>query len=172
MGIYLYFVFVTLCHALFLLKAKSIDENQSKRKLWLTHYTINAILWIILILWIVLIQFSSSKINYSLLTELLGFGVFLMGFLLAGISLSKLGINQAMGYRFFSAKKHDWISSGSYSFLHNPIYDGFVLVFIGLGLWRGIIIDFYLASISFLLLNVFLASVEKEKTQLELDELI
>ncbi len=55
------------------------------------------------------------------------------------------------------------ITGSLYSFLNNPMYDGFIFIFIGLGLILGIKIDFYLAAWSFLLLNIFLASIENYK---------
>ncbi|QQR55027.1 hypothetical protein IPG41_00400 [Candidatus Peregrinibacteria bacterium] len=88
--------------------------------------------------------------------------------LIAGLYLSVksrilLGRHQAMGIRFFLPEKATKITGSLYSFLNNPMYDGFIFIFIGLGLILGIKIDFYLAAWSFLLLNIFLASIENYK---------
>ena len=40
--------------------------------------------------------------------------------------------------------------------------DGFILLFVGLGLVLGIVEDFYLALASFVLLNIFLATIENQ----------
>lgn len=43
------------------------------------------------------------------------------------------------------------------------MYDGFILIFIGVGLLFGIRENFYLAGASFILLNLLLARVENYK---------
>ncbi len=71
-----------------------------------------------------------------------------------------LGHDQAMGLRFFLPEKAIRVVTSIYRFLRNPMYDGFILVFMGLGLALGIAADLYLALVSFTLFNVLLASVE------------
>jgi len=88
--------------------------------------------------------------------------------LIAGLYLSiksriLLGRHQAMGIRFFLPEKTTKITNSLYSFLNNPMYDGFILIFIGVGLLFGIRENFYLAGASFILLNLLLARVENYK---------
>lgn len=166
----LFYVFTIASHALFLVFAKR-NSSLLRKHLWRIHCWLNGTLWFILIGWVVFIQFNSNVVEFSIILQVLGLGVFLLGLMLAMINLKRLGFEQAMGYRFFSQCKPEWIFTGIYSYLHNPIYDGFVLIFIGFGLWRGIVTDLYLGVISFLLLNVFLASIEKEKIVFKLREL-
>lgn len=69
-----------------------------------------------------------------------------------------------------STQKIEWITKGIYSYLHNPIYDGFVLMLVGLALVTQLSFNLILAFASFMLLNVFLASVEN--SQFKLTELV
>lgn len=166
------FIFVTLSQAVFLLAAKRSRNENFKKKLWNFHYSFNGILWVLLIVWIILFQFNSEAIGFSAWVRIIGSAIFLVGAVLSFINVKRLGLRQAMGFRFFSKQKLQWISGGTYSFLHNPIYDGFILIFLGAGFWGGVIINFYLALASFILLNVILASIEKEQTRLDLRELL
>lgn len=168
----IFFIFVTLSQALFLQVAKRKKNYEFKKKFWNLHYSFNGILWIILFGWIILIQFSKGKIEFSYSLKALGLLLFLTGAVLSFLSTKKLGLRQAMGYRFFTKKKLKWLSSGSYKILSNPIYDGFILIFLGLGFLTGITINFYLTIVSFLLLNVILACFENEKTEVNLSKLL
>ena len=67
-----------------------------------------------------------------------------------------------MGLRFFYLEKDNRVENFLYRFLNNPMYDGFILVLVGLGLWRGVVEDFYLAFVSFILFNIFLATIENK----------
>ena len=163
----LFFVLVTFNHALFITFAKSLKRNNELRlRIWNIHYWVNGMLWFILAICILLIQFNSRDTIFSPKIETLGLVLCAGGSFLVIDGLRRLGFRQAMGYRFFSIGKLEWISSGVFSFLHNPIYDGFALIFLGLGLSRGIFIDFYLPIISFIMLNVFLASIESKEIKI------
>lgn len=71
-------------------------------------------------------------------------------------------MKQAMGYRFFSYEKIKWLSLGFYSFLKNPIYDGFLLIYLGMWFLTGNQTNLYLTLESFLLLNGYLAFIENK----------
>lgn len=163
--IFLFFLLVTVSHALFLNLAKS-NKIKNKLNFWKKHYFINGILWLILLIWIIAIQFSARTITFPFWIKLSGFTLCLIGFLLVIAAFRKISLKEAMGYRFFSKTKVNRVSLGVYKFLTNPMYDGFVLIFLGLGFLTGIKVDFYLAAESFLLLNLFLAIIESLSSHL------
>ncbi|GEM_PF-3402902 len=171
--IVLFFILVTFSQALFLIYIKNLknESNTHRLKFWKIHYAFNGILWLLLLSWIIVFQFYSKRANFSPLLQISGIVLFLIGLYFSIRSIKQLGLTQAMGYRFFKNEKTKWYSSEIYSALHNPMYDGFILVFLGLALTFGIIGDFFLALASFLLLNVFLATIEKEKSELKLNEI-
>lgn len=146
-----FFGLVTASHALALKKPKS----------WKAHYWVNGSLWLLLTIWIISIQFEPGS-TFPKPLVVLGYLLVLAGLVLSGDSLRRLGLKKAMGYRFFNPQEKTWVQKGFYSKLKNPIYDGFVLIFIGLGLSRGISFDFYLALVSFILLNLILAPIENK----------
>lgn len=153
---------VTVSHACFLLWAKK-HRNASpaaRMKLWKLHLYSNGTLWVVLAGWIVTVQFSLPHYMYPPWARLFGLPLILIGLLLAVQARLLLGRNQAMGIRFFFPEKAKRIQSSLYRFLNNPMYDGFILIFIGSGLAFGIVEDFYFSIASFLLLNIFLASIE------------
>ncbi len=162
----LFFTIVTISHALFLTFAKTLKDSNKQRALWKIHYPINGILWVVLAVWIAQVQFIFNASSFPFYLRLIGLALSIGGLLLTVDGLRRLGFKQAMGSRFFSLEKLRWVSSGSYSFLSNPIYDGFILIFLGLGFLTGINTDFYLAAASFILLNLFLATVENENMKL------
>jgi len=68
-----------------------------------------------------------------------------------------------MGRQFFLREnKKQWITSSIYKYLKNPMYDGFILIFLGLTLMRGTTENLLLALSSFLLLNIFLSRIESK----------
>lgn len=160
-----FFIIVTFSHGLFLILSKYIlaKENKDKLLLWQIHCWMNGLFWLILLIAVTRIQFSISDFRPSFITQVFGAIFCIIGSIFVVNSFSKLGFKKAMGYRFFVKDKLEWISEGSYSFLQNPMYDGIILVLIGLGLLRGIVADFYIAAESFLLLNLLLASVENKR---------
>lgn len=163
----LFFLFVTLSHAFWLIFAKKNIRRSasSRRKVWLAHYWINGSLWLFVIVWIIVLQFTIPR---TYLNNLKYLGIFFIfsGTFLAFRSFLNLGLNQAMGLRFFFPDKARKVSKGLYKFLNNPMYDGFISVFLGLSLTLGIKEDFYIALASFLFFNIFLASIENYKFSL------
>lgn len=153
---------VTISHGSALLLGKSQQSTPYKKrvKIWQIHSLINGSLWVILLIWILMFQWISPHNVYPLWLKIIGFSILTAGLYLSTKSRLLLGRHQAMGIRFFLPEKATKITSSLYSFLNNPMYDGFILILIGLGLTLGIEADFYLAAWSFLLLNVLLANIE------------
>lgn len=153
---------VTISHASFLLWAKKQKRarHAARMKLWRLHVHLNGTLWLIVAGWIISVQFYLPHYFYPVWAKLVGSLIILIGFILVVEARLLLGRSQAMGVRFFFPEKTKRIRTSLYRFLNNPMYDGFVLIFIGSGLAFGIREDFYLAIASFLLFNVFLSSIE------------
>jgi len=71
-----------------------------------------------------------------------------------------LGRERFYGGRCFDQKYDTHITGGLYRYLRHPIYDGIILAFVGLALWRENTDFLLLAAASFLCLNVFMARIE------------
>lgn len=156
----IFFSTVTFSHALTLIWAKSNKNSGLVGKLWKVHYLLNGLLWIALAAWILLIQFKIAGTKFPFWIQVPGILIIAGGMFLSFSGFKRLGIKQAMGFRFFSKGKTDWLSGGVFSVLRNPIYDGFCLILFGLWLFTGIFLNFYLAVANIVLLNIFLASIE------------
>lgn len=157
-----FFVFTTLTHGTALLFVSSYGSKLEKHKklLWQLHFFFNGILWFLLFALLVAFQFKTPPIYFPLWLKVLGGISIFTGLFLAIKSFSLLGINRAMGIRFFFPERAKRISSNIYRFLNNPMYDGFLLILIGAGFIFGIVTDFIIGFTSFILLNIFLASIE------------
>lgn len=158
----IFFIFVTISHASALLFAKQ-HQNYSaekRKRLWQLHWWINGTLWVGLLAWIIVTQWFLPRTAYPLWVQITGLVSFLAGVYLSLQSRLLLGPYQPMGLRFFFAERAKKIDHSLYHVLNNPMYDGFALILIGIGLVFGIEADFYLAAASFLLLNIFLAAIE------------
>ena len=161
--LFLLFVFVTLSHAGVLIFARrhSHMSESARRQLWLAHLWVNGILWGALILWMIVMQFSLPRtLDVSPLMKLAGISLILLGAVMVIVISSVLNFEHLMGLRFFYPAKARRVYSSLYRVLNNPMYDGFLLILLGFGLWLGIVQDFYIALAIFFLLNVFLATVE------------
>ncbi len=153
---------VTASHAWQLRKAQAMtDASYDERdRLWRRHQALNGTLWMLLFLAIVAAQFFFSHGDRKTM-PLLGIVLLAFGFILVVWSRLILGRSGAMGLRWFLPEKISaWETRGPYRMLTNPMYDGFILIFLGLGFAAGTTENFYLALASFLLLNVYLATVE------------
>lgn len=150
-----FFVLVTFSHALFLLKAK--------KSLWKIHFILNSVLWTVLLALIVILQFRKADVLFSGELRWLGILLLVAGLYLCYRVARVLNLKELMGIRFFYPIESRKISYGIFKYLNNPMYDGFILIFLGLGFSLGISADFYLAVASFVFLNVFLANVENYK---------
>lgn len=158
----LFTALVTISHACFLLWAKNHQSlpHSTRMKLWQIHLYLNGTLWLVVAGWMVTVQFYLPRYQYPFEAQLLGFLLIIIGLSLVAKARLLLGRSQAMGIRFFFPEKAHRIKSSLYRFLNNPMYDGFILIFIGSGFALGIVENFYFAIASFLLLNIFLASIE------------
>lgn len=88
-----------------------------------------------------------------------------MAIVFLGLALSVwhrllLGRKRFMGGRCFDTQYDTRTSGGLYRYLRNPIYDGIILTFIGLTIWRENTDFLLLALASFFFLNVFMARIE------------
>ena len=155
MALLIFFALVTLSHAMFILKAK--------KSLWKLHFTLNSILWSALLMWIVLAQFQDADLFFSAPIRLAGVLMTIGGVFLVFKVAKVLNLQELMGRRFFYPSESKKIDGGIFKYLNNPMYDGFILILVGLGFYLGLSFDFYLAGASFIFLNVFLASVENYK---------
>jgi len=160
--IILFFAFAALSHGAFLFFARHHQNYSTEKKLrlWLLHTWLNGTLWLMLASFVGTAQFLFLRFNPTPQVQFLGLVSLVIGCFFVARSHLALGFKQAMGLRFFFPKKTKKITAGLYRFLNNPMYDGFLFILIGLGLTLGIVEDFYLAIASFILLNIFFASVE------------
>lgn len=152
---------VTANHANSLRRAQRLREapTDTRLRLWKRHAWQNGALWLLLFLLIALAEFFFSKKLTP--RPLPGVCLTVIGLILVIWSRYILGRAGAMGIRWFVPEKISaWETRGPYRFLTNPMYDGFILIFIGLGLWFGTTENFVLALASFLFLNLFLNKVE------------
>ena len=153
--------FVTVSHAYFLRRAQMLHEapREVREKLWKKHTWWNGTLWTLLFLAIVVVEYFLPR-HVMAPQPYVGAVFFIVGLVLVVWSRLILGRAGAMGVRWFLPETAPtWQSRGSYRFLGNPMYDGFILVFIGSGLLFGSKENFYLAILSFVLLNLFLARI-------------
>ena len=157
------FILATFSHAgvLFYARQHPPMSESVRRHLWLTHIWGNGILWSMPIFWTVAMQFYLPRtLDVSPLIKLTGIFLFIGGAVLVFKVSFLLNFPELMGLRFFYPTRTKRVSSSLYRFLNNPMYDGFLLMLFGGGLWLGIKENFYIALVIFLLMNLFLASVE------------
>jgi protein-S-isoprenylcysteine O-methyltransferase Ste14 len=153
---------VTVSHGAFLVRAKRAAgaPEAVRERLWRWHNRINGTLWVLLFLWVVLLQGLLPASTVPPPARVAGLVLFAAGILLVGHTRRLLGCARAMGVRFFFPERAAWVDDDVYRVLNNPMYDGFVLVLVGAGAMLGIKGDFALAGASFVLLNLGLAQVE------------
>ncbi len=158
----IFFTLVTLTHAGGLVYAKRRQNYPAdyRNHLWQLHFSINGLLWLAFIIWLLALHLNLPHSDYPTLYKAAGIVSSIVGLLLVIVAYSALGLKNAMGLRFFLPEKAKQVENRLYQFLNNPMYDGFLLVFLGLGLWLGVVEDFYLAVASFIFLNIFLATIE------------
>lgn len=153
----IFFIALTIWHSLFLIYG---PKFKNKTKIWNLHFYLNSFFWFILLIVILLPVFnfdSYGSVGVEIIIPLI---FFVIGFYLVMRSYFILGTDQLMGYRFFFPEKVQKIEKGLFKYLHNPMYDGFILILISLGLLTWIMEYFYLAGVSFISLNLYLASIE------------
>lgn len=160
-----FIIFVTLLtisHGSFLVYARKHSAAPAVQRMrwWQIHLTVNGILWIAAFVWIVALQFVLPRVDVLDVSRAIGITMAIVGILIVGYTRHLLGREQAMGVRFFFPERLRRVNSSLYRYLRNPMYDGFLLVLVGLGLSLGIQGDYLLAVVSFVLLNVSLAQIE------------
>lgn len=160
----LFSVLVTVSHASALQFGKRhlTAPLADRERWWKRHLPVNGILWLILFVWILFLQFHFPQGETSLFEQITGLLLILLGIVLVVWSRVLLGRHQAMGIRFFLPERSHRVDSSLYRYLTNPMYDGFIFVLIGLGLLLGVKQDYLLAAASFILLNQFLARIENQ----------
>ena len=145
------------------LKTALVHQSNSeleRKKAWNRHLVTNGILWLVLFADVLALQFILPRQDLPPLTRLLGLIMILGGVALVAWTRILLGRDQAMGNRFYFPHTTRKVLVGPFPFVRNPMYDGFILILVGLGLSLGIYGDLVLAGVSFLLLNVWLARIE------------
>lgn len=155
-------VVVTVSHARSLRRAQinSQAPREERLALWQKHQRVHGTIWVLLLIAIGLVEIFFT---HPLITAkpLLGLPLVAAGLLLAVWSRRILGRAGAMGIRWFLPEDAGhWEARGPYRWLANPMYDGFLLIFLGLGIGLGIHENFFLALASLILLNACLARVE------------
>ncbi len=91
--------------------------------------------------------------------HLIGYFVSLVATTLFVMSIVKLGVSALVNGNFFN--KGRWAKGKLFQYLHNPMYDSFILAFIAVGFIRSQWAYFVLAVISFIGLNLIQSSIEK-----------
>jgi protein-S-isoprenylcysteine O-methyltransferase Ste14 len=93
----------------------------------------------------------------------------------AGIAMAALGVGLIVWHRyllgaerffdaaFFGEGYTERVSGGFYRYVAHPTYDGVVLLFAGLFLWRGHFDFLTLAAVAFSLFHFFLAPMETRR---------
>lgn len=147
-------------HALMTALVYQGDSELVRKKLWNRHLAMNGTLWLLLFADIVAAQFLFPRQEIPVLARIIGLILTIVGVVLVVWARVLLGHNQAMGKRFFFPETTRKVLRGPFQFVRNPMYDGFILVLVGLGLTLGIFEDAVLALVSFVLLNVSLSRIE------------
>lgn len=153
-------VTVSHAHALRFAQGMTGAPHEERIRLWRKHERWNGLLWVLLFLFVVIVEFLfiPSRITPR---PFIGIPFLSVGVLLVIWSRLILGRNGAMGIRWFLPERASvWEKRGPYRVLANPMYDGFIFIFLGVGMWFGTTENFYLALVSFFLLNLYLARVE------------
>lgn len=153
----------TFSHASSLLLAKKFRTRSEhfRSRFWKLHCIVNGTIWFAIIGLLIVAQFLFPHIAYPVAMRIWGIALVCFGVILVARAYTLLGMQRAMGSRFFFPETSQQVLKSSlYRFLHNPMYDGFILIILGVGLWFGIKEDFYLAATLFALLNILLAFVE------------
>ncbi len=126
-----------------------------------THMNVMGVLWF---LWntsvVALVVVLPSVTSLPARVRALGMVLVLMGLTVSTWHRLLLGRARFMGGRCFNKQYDTRVEGGLYPYLQNPIYDGIVLAFIGMALWRENTDFLLLALVSFLFFNIFMAWIE------------
>jgi protein-S-isoprenylcysteine O-methyltransferase Ste14 len=124
-------------------------------------------LWIMRGLWnlwnagiVLLVIFLPATTAFPTGLRIAGMALVLLGLILNIWHRMLLGRERFMGGRCFERKYDTRTNGGLYRYLQNPIYDGIIMTFIGLAIWRENSGFLLLAVATFLFLNVFIGIIE------------
>ena len=87
-----------------------------------------------------------------------GYGLIMMGTVMFTFAVREVGSQALVNGNFFGKGKI--VNSGIYRFLKNPIYDSYVLFFLGLGFSLSNAAFFFFAVMSYIGLNIIESRVE------------
>lgn len=149
------FALVTLIHELSL---RHVIKWSFRIHLW-----VMGPLWLLVVFGVLMLTTLMPDRQSSItLNHRLGYLLVIGGLTLSVWHMWVLGWRQAMGGQFFE-QSYTWTTNGLYRYLKNPIYDGFLLIFLGLFFIKNQGDYLLLAVASGLLLNIFLAPIENKR---------
>lgn len=126
-----------------------------------THLWVMGILWF---LWnagvIALVVILPSLLSLPTGVRALGIALIIIGLAVSTWHRLLLGRGRFYGGRCFDRKYDTPVTGGLYRYLRDPVYDGIIIAFLGLTLWRENMDFLLLATATFLFLNIFMARVE------------
>jgi len=125
---------------------------------WMIHSLIILPFW--LLFTILVSQLDShytAPFDLPILTWL-GYGLITMSIVMFTFAIREVGSQALVNGNFFGKGK--MVNSGIYRFLKNPIYDSYMLFFVGLGFSFSNAAFFFLAVISYIGLNAIESRVE------------
>lgn len=129
------------------------------------HLRVMGLLWLLVVIGaLTLTILIPDRQPPTIFSRMLGYLLVIGGLTLSVWHMRVLGWQQIMGGRFFeSSYNHTWTTKGLYRYLKNPIYDGFLLIFVSLFFLKSQLDYLLLAVSSSLLLNIFLARIENKQ---------
>lgn len=125
---------------------------------WAAHVILLSIIWTVFILGLILIKPPVWKSPAGLWP--LGALVALLGISMIAVTVKRLGIEGTLNGWFFGRGPKEHLRGGVFR-LQNPMYIGFVLSFVGTAFWLENAFYIVMAGLSFLLLNVLQARIER-----------
>lgn len=126
-----------------------------------THMNVMGSLWSLWNVSVVALVFTLPRTStFPAGARVAGVLLVLIGLTISTWHRFLLGRAKFMGGRCFDRKYDTWTNGSLYKYLKNPIYDGIILAFLGLTLWRENTDFLLLAFVSFLLFNIFMARIE------------
>lgn len=90
-----------------------------------------------------------------------GYSLIVIAMLLFVTSIRQIGYGALVNANFFQKNIGKPVSKGVYKYLKNPIYDSYLLVFIGLGFVLANAAFFIIAGLSFVGLNIIEGKIER-----------
>lgn len=128
---------------------------------WSAHVILLSVIWTAFLLALIFIQPPNWKLPSVF--RPLGVAAATIGMWMAVVSWARLGTMGTCNGWFFGHGPTKQLKGGVFR-LRNPMYTGFVLLFIGAAFWLENAAYLWLAAISFVLLNLIQARVERPTT--------